>query len=115
MKQKYNLKYTSIFYEDLNEIIDYIIYKLRNKKAANRLIINIEDKIKERAENPISYEEYNSVLNKKHKFYRIYVNNYVIFYIVYDDIMEVRRILNNRRNIRYFVKEPSIKYKVKLK
>lgn len=112
---KYEIRFTEIFLEDLSEILKYIKYDLVNNEAANRLYEKIMKEIIERAENPLSYEKYNSVLNKKHKFYRIYVNNYVIFYIVYDNIMEVRRILNNRRNIRYFVKEPSIKYKVKLK
>ena len=31
--------------------------------------------------------------------YRIYVKNYMIFYVVIDDVMEVRRILYNKRNL----------------
>jgi len=29
--------------------------------------------------------------------YRIYVKNYIVFYVVIDDIMEVRRLLYNRK------------------
>ena len=49
----------------------------------------------------------------KNDFYRIYIKNYIIFYIVDKNIMEFRRILNNRRNLRLFVKEKSEKYTIK--
>lgn len=81
--------------------------------AEDRLLINIEKAITKRAENPLAYEKYYSKLNIKYDFYKIYVDNYIIFYIVYDDIMEVRRILNNKRNLRYFVRDKNVKYIVK--
>ena len=46
-----------------------------------------------------AFEQYPSVRERQYPYYRIYVKNYVVFYVVIDDIMEVRRILYNRRNI----------------
>ncbi|WP_243013966.1 hypothetical protein [Clostridium sp. AM54-14XD] len=36
---------------------------------------------------------------REYPYYRIYVRNYVIYYVVIDDIMEVRRLLYGARNI----------------
>lgn len=62
--------------------------------------------------NPLDYEKYISKRNKK-TFYKIYVNNYTIFYNINNNIMEIRRILCNRRNFKYFVREKNVKYTVK--
>ena len=35
--------------------------------------------------------------------YRIYVKNYIVFYVVIDDIMEVRRLLYNRKKYKEWV------------
>lgn len=115
MTQKYNLKYTSLFYEDLNKITDYIVYNLNNILAANRLVESVEDEIKKRLECPLAYEKYISKYKRKNIYYRIYVKNFIIFYIVKDNIMEVRRIQYNKRNLRYFVRDRNEKYILNLK
>jgi hypothetical protein len=39
--------------------------------------------------------------NKEHVvYYRIYVKNYTIYYTVIDDVMEIRRFVYSRRNIK---------------
>lgn len=50
-----------------------------------------------------SFEPYHSVRKRRYAYYRIYVDNYIIFYVVIDDnpndlIMEVRRFLYNGQN-----------------
>ena len=50
-----------------------------------------------------SFEIYHSIRERKYPYYRIYVKNYVIWYVVIDDegedkIMEVRRFLYNKQN-----------------
>ena len=34
-----------------------------------------------------------------HRYYRINVHNYCIFYVVIEDVMEVRRIIYKKRDI----------------
>ena len=96
--EKYNIKYLPLFYKDLNKITDYIIKKLNNEIAANNLLDEIEKEIKNRSLNPESFEEYYSSKKRKNKYYRIYINNYIVFYTVYNKDIEIRRILYNKMN-----------------
>lgn len=98
MSQKYKVIYTSLFLNDLDNIIDYIIYKLNNPISANNLLDEIEKEIFSRANNPDSYEKYKSAKKRKNIYYRIYVKNYTIFYVVKNNTMEIRRILYSKRN-----------------
>ena len=76
---------------------------LSNPKAANDLIDAVERAILERLPVCESFEPYQSKRERKYRYYRIYVKNYIIYYVVIDDegpdrIMEVRRLLYNRRD-----------------
>lgn len=98
MDEQYNVIYLPLFYKDLNSIVKYIKYRLQNPIAANNFLNIVEEEIQKRAYNPKGYEEYKSKSKRKQKYYRIYVNNYTVFYTVKDNVMEVRRILSSRRN-----------------
>lgn len=97
MNKKYSITYLPLFYKDMDKITTYISKTLKNKTAANNLINEIQQKIEKRSYTPNSYEIYPSI-SKKHQYYRIYVKNYIVFYIVKDNVMEVRRILYNKRD-----------------
>lgn len=97
---KYKLRYLPLFYEDLEQKVLYISEKLHNVQAANDLIDEVEKAILERLPVAESFEQYQSLKERKYQYYRIYVKNYVIYYVVIDDeydgkIMEVRRFLHN--------------------
>ena len=103
LSKKYRLSYLSLFYEDLDEKITYIAETLKNPQAANDLLDKVEDAIKERLPVAESFEPYHSVRERRYAYYRIYVDNYIIYYVVIDDdpdepVMEVRRFLYNRQN-----------------
>lgn len=36
--KKYTVRYLPLFEEDLNDIVDYIMFRLKNPDAANRLV-----------------------------------------------------------------------------
>lgn len=100
---KYKLRYLPLFYEDLDRIVDYIAIENGNPKAAASLIDLIEGAILKRLTMPESFEVYQSKFEREHRYYRIYVENYIIFYVVLDtggqsQIMEVRRILHKRQD-----------------
>lgn len=101
--EKYELRYLPIFYEELEEKVVYIATKLNNPKAASDLLDKVETAILERLSAAESFEPYHSVRERKYAYYRIYVDNYTIYYVVIDDvpgkaIMEVRRFLYNGQN-----------------
>lgn len=98
MEKKYEIKYLPLFYKDLDQITDYIMYKLNNEIAANNFVNELEKEINKRAYNPVSYEKYISIRKRKYTYYKIYVKNYIVFYTVKDNIMELRRILYSKRN-----------------
>ncbi|MEY8525235.1 type II toxin-antitoxin system RelE/ParE family toxin [Lachnospiraceae bacterium 38-10] len=98
--KKYRLSYLPLFYEDLDEKVTYIAEKLKNPKAANDLLDKVESAIMERLPLAESFEPYHSVREHRYSYYRIYVDNYIIYYVVIDDdpidlVMEVRRFLYN--------------------
>ena len=96
MNKKYNVKFTELFYRDLNSIICYINYELGNPIAANNLLNEV---IYKRSNNPASFEKYHSTRKRNDTYYRIYVKNYTIFYVLKENTMEVRRMLYSKRNI----------------
>ena len=59
----------------------------------------IEKAILERSYCPVFFEPFKSNRKRKHQYYRIYVDNFVVYYVVIDDVMEVRRILYKSRDV----------------
>ena len=95
----YKLRFLPLFAEDLSEIVDYISKKLQNPAAAENLVDLIQNAICERSTCAEAYEPYHSLKERQCPYYRIYVKNYTIFYVVIGDVMEVRRILYSKRNL----------------
>ena len=96
---KYELRYLPLFYDDLEEHVMYIANVLGNLDAANDLLDAVEKAILERLPKAESFEQYHSKKERQYPYYRIYVKNYVIYYVVIPKgknmkIMEVRRILH---------------------
>ena len=107
-RTKYILRYLPLFYDDLEEKIVYIAEKLHNEKAANDLLDEVERAILERQPVTESFEQYRSLRERRYPYYRIYVKNFVIYYVVIDDgrddkIMEVRRFLYNKQDATHLV------------
>lgn len=100
MKYKhYTIKYSSTFVNQFNSILKYFIHNLKNKIVAESFYNEVIEEIEKRSQNPENYEKYRSIKKRKDLYYRIYVKNYTIFYIVKDNIMEIRRILYSKRNL----------------
>lgn len=105
VRKKYNIRYLPMFYDDLVEAVNYIALKLRNEQAAEDLLNLTEKAIKERLNVAESFEKFQSKKEREYPYYRIYVKNFIIFYVVIPDkhdsniaTMEVRRFLYNKRN-----------------
>ncbi len=99
-KKHYKLRYLPMFEEDLSEIVNYIAIRLKNPIAAENLVDAVHDAIQARTTCAEAFEPYPSSRKREYPYYRICVKNYMIFYVVIGDVMEVRRILYSRRNLR---------------
>lgn len=98
-KNRYKKKYLPLFYDDLSSIMDYIQKELGNPEAAVSLLYAIENSINTRMKCPLSFETIKFDKIRSLPYRRIYVKNYVVYYVVYEDIVEFRRILFKRQNI----------------
>lgn len=96
MNKKYKVRFSPLFYKDLEEIIDYIKNKLSNKKAAEELVDTLFLEIEKRKYFPMAYESYVSKKERKDTYYKIHVKNYIVFYVVKDEYIEIRRMLYSR-------------------
>ena len=103
MNKKYEIKYSELFYKDLDSIMNYIKYELENIEAARKLFDKIIEEISNRAYNPEAYERYYSIKKRKNTYYRIYVKNYTIFYVVKENTIEVRRIIYSKCNLKNMI------------
>lgn len=92
------LRYLPLFEQDLVQTVSYITNVLKNPDAAEKLANDVETAILDRLNNPMAFEPYPSVKKRKYPYYRIYVRNYVVYYVVIGDVMEVRRFLYGRRD-----------------
>ena len=95
----FELRYLPLFYEELERSVTYIAYALKNSEAASKLLDDVESAIIKRLhDNPEAFEKVPSVKDRKHSYYRIYVRNYIVYYVVLEEngkkIMEVRRFLH---------------------
>lgn len=96
--KKYRLRYLPLFEQDLVQTVSYITNVLKNPDAAEKLTNDVETAILERLNNPLAFEPYPAVKERQYPCYRIYVRNYVVYYVVIGDVMEVRRFLYRARN-----------------
>ena len=103
----YQLRYLPLFYQDMSNKVSYICDVLKNPQAANDLINAVERAILERCPVAESFEPYRSAKKRKELYYRIYVKNYVVYYVVLTEgdrkVMEVRRLLYNKQNVRKLI------------
>ncbi|MBQ9535227.1 MAG: type II toxin-antitoxin system RelE/ParE family toxin [Clostridia bacterium] len=97
-EKKYELRVLPLFEEDFKEIVDYIAHRLNNPAAAERLVDEVERAVQARLPIAESFEAYPSSRERKYPYYRIRVRNFTVFYVVIENVMELRRILYNRRD-----------------
>lgn len=96
--KKYELRFLPLFENDLTEIVEYISFTLKTPTAAERLVDDVERAINNRLFCAESFEPFYSAKERKYPYYKISVRNFTVFYVVLDNVMEVRRILYNRRD-----------------
>lgn len=100
MAKRFTIRYSPLFYNDLDKIIDYVAFELKNEVAVKKLVNTVETEIKQQQAHPLQPATYQSINKRKYPYRRIIVDNFLIFYVVIDDVMIVRRMLYGRRDMR---------------
>ena len=96
--KKYEIRYLPTFISQFNNILYYITYELKNKIAADNFYNELVKQIERRSNAPEAYEVFKTIKNNKIKYYKINVRKYTIFYVVKDNVMEIRRIYYSKMN-----------------
>ena len=99
MPKCYDLRYLPLFWDDLNRAACYIADTLQNPSAAERLVDQVEAKILEYSEHPEIATKYHSLKPRAKQYYWFAVGNYMVFYVLESDVMEVRRCLFGSRDL----------------
>lgn len=95
MGKKYKIEYLPIASRDITDILEYI--KADNPQATLRLLDEIDSSISNLESFP-----YMGVVPKDFRLDRLgyrmlIVNNYLVFYVVLDNVIEIRRIIYGKR------------------
>ena len=96
--EKYELSILPLFESDMLEAITYITEVLNNPSAAERLIDETEKAIYKRLDSPLSFPPYKSK-SREMMYITVFFGNFTVFYVVKDNVMDVRRFIYSRRNI----------------
>ena len=96
--KEYKVEYSKESKEDLIRIKQYIKYNLQEPETANRLISKIKKSIKSLTSNPEIYAVIDDDIIRKLEIRKQIVYNYIVFYRIKNENIEIVRIMYGRRN-----------------
>lgn len=97
-KYKYNIEYSKEARQDLIEIKRYIKYNLQEPATAQKLISKIKNEIDKLKSNPQIYAIIDDDFIKKFEIRKLIVDNYIVFYRIQYNYLQIVRIMYGRRN-----------------
>ena len=96
--KKYNIEYSKESRQDLIGIKQYIKYNLQEPEIAKKLISKIRKEINSLKNNPEIYMIIDDDIIKKLEVRKLIVDNYIVFYRIKNDNIQIVRIMYGRRN-----------------
>lgn len=95
----YKLRYLSVALEDLRNIADYITSTLKAPKAAMDLLDAFDESISRLEQFPFSCKVYPPSKELENEYRILPVKNYLVFYVVKEQVVEIHRILFAKMDI----------------
>ena len=96
--KRYNIEYSKESKQDLIGIKQYIKYSLQEPEIAKKLISKIRKEINNLKDNPEIYTIIDDDIIKKLEIRKLIVDNYIVFYRIKDDKIQIVRVMYGRRN-----------------
>ena len=96
--RKYNIEYSKESKQDLIGIKQYIKYNLQEPEIAQKLITKIRIQIDSLKYSPEVYAIIDDDIIKKLEIRKLIVDNYIVFFRVKNDSIQIVRIMYGRRN-----------------
>jgi len=97
MKKTHSLRYLKRALLDMQEIINYIINEFSAPQSAANLLEKLENKIANLQYFPLAGKEFVTTDVFQDEYRVLIVENYLVFYVVYEDSVEIRRVINAKR------------------
>ena len=94
----HRIVYLPLAESDLMDALGYIAYTLDAPKAARELLVAFDETIQRIAEFPYAHALYRTDRPMKDELRMVPVKNYVLYYAVFQDRVELRRFLYGKRN-----------------
>ena len=94
----HKIVYLPLAESDLMEALDYIANTLDAPQAAGDLLAAFNEAVQHIAEYPYGYELYRTNRPLKDEIRKLPVKNYVLYYAVFQDRVEIRRFVHMRRD-----------------
>ncbi|MEW6228275.1 MAG: type II toxin-antitoxin system RelE/ParE family toxin [Bacillota bacterium] len=101
MGGKFRVEYLPVAQRDLTEIIEYI--QVDSPTAAIRLLDEIDEAISRLEEFPLIGHVPNDPRLKALNYRILVVGNYLVFCVVADDVIEIRRVLHGKRQYEFLL------------
>jgi len=100
----YKIKYLPIAQKDLRDITVYILDNLKSPKAAMDFIDTLDKSILRLKQYPYSCKLYQpqELLETEYRF--LPVKNYLVFFVVIENIVEIHRIIYAKMNLERIIK-----------
>lgn len=102
----YKIEYLPIALTDLKSIIDYISFTLNNKKAALDFIDALDHSISRLQSLPYSCKIYQTQSSTNSEYRGLPIKNYLVFYVILKNTVEIRRIVYARVNLDEMLRLP---------
>lgn len=97
----YRIRYLLVANRDLVKIIDYI--KADNPVAASELLKKIDESVSRLASMPHSGKIPDDTRLESMGYRILVVSNYLVFYVVTGNTVEIRRVLHGKRNYSFLL------------
>lgn len=101
MGKKYRIEYLPVAQSDLTELLDYI--QKDNPSAALALLDQIDEAILKLEVFPFMGQVPKDRRLQNLNYQMLIVSSYLIFYVVKDNVVEIRRILHGRKKYGFLI------------
>ena len=98
------IRYLPIAQKDLQDIISYFLDNLKSQKSAMDFIETLDKSILRLKRYPYSCKLYQASEPLESEYRFLLVKNYLVFYIVTENIIEIHRVVYAKMNLEKIIK-----------
>lgn len=94
----FKVEYLEIANRDIEEAVEYLVSTLDAVTAAENLLEELDSTVRTICDFPFAYQHYSTSRPLRDEIRWAPVKNYILYYTVKKDVIEIRRFLHRRRD-----------------